>query len=147
LTDFPHIVNANHFYAGQGAVGDDCCGAHEAILRFRVLRDLSDKRLAGWSDHHGEATAEVGDSPDDFQIVFYGLSEADAGIDDDPRRVKAGGFEIGYAVLNECPDFCDHIDVVRRSLHGLRRPLHVHDYDRGTALCEEPFHFGIAAGS
>ena len=71
-----------------------------------------------------------GEAVHQFEIVADVLSETKAGIDQDPVALDPRGRSRLDPLFQPCVDLDQNIIIAWIVLHGLRRALMVHQYDR-----------------
>src|SRR5437868_10228769 len=104
------IMHANDMRAAKHGSRDGRHRAEDALVDGRAAQDVPDERLARCSDEHWEIRKladELIQLGDQFDILFFSLTETDAGIKHDLVTLDTSPL----CLCNGAPPvFCDFVD-------------------------------------
>src|SRR5262245_29334192 len=147
-----YVMNAHNVRAAQNADDDGRRRARDALAQIvagaageRLIHYMFDERFARSSEQHGQS--EFGydaiEPVDQLEVLFRGLAEPDAGIEDNPLPPRPATERL----LNRPPQSTDHFgeDVVdgRLLMHHPRRAARMHQNQRGAGLRRDLGYGGI----
>ena len=105
------------------------------VRRALRARDVADERLAGHpEEERGPEGAERRERAEQGEVVLEALPEADAWVHHEPIRGDPSGDRGVQSVPQAGSDLVDGVAVGRCVLHGLGRPLAMHEHQEEVRL-------------
>jgi hypothetical protein len=127
-------VDAEDFCLMQGGPDGNSHGGIQSVVHGAVQEPVQ-KPFAGMADAEGPSqTPQLGNSPQEQQVVLGGLAEAHTRVEYDRCGGNPLTGEPVEALRQPVADLGKHIVIGRIELHGLWRSLDVHaDHSRAVA--------------
>src|SRR5262245_42384933 len=145
-------MNAHDARASQNADDDGRRRARDALPQVvagapveSLIHRMFDERFARGPQQNGQAefVSESIESVDELEVLFGGLAEPDAGVEDDPLPPRPATERFLDRPSQSADHFCEDVVDWRLLMHHSGRAARMHQNQRGARLRRDLGHGGV----